>query len=93
MHIKLKACAIKFSLYARQITNFHGANVMKVRHLLISTSLLLGTTIGSTQTAYAGSDAFISEVFTMVAIFVRAGLRRLKVNYWRFLQTLHCFRY
>ena len=46
---------------------------MKVRHLLISTSLLLGTTIGSTQTAYAGSDAFISEVFTMGSNFCPRG--------------------
>ena len=46
---------------------------MKIRHLLISTSLLLGTTIGSTQTAYAGSDAFISEVFTMGSNFCPRG--------------------
>ena len=76
MHFKVKTCAFKFSLYARLITNFHGANVMKIRHLLLSATMIAGTTSLS-QTANAGTDVFLGEITMHGANFCPRGTAAL----------------
>ena len=76
MHIKLKACVFKFSLYAQLITNFYGANVMKIRHLLLSATMIAGTT-SLNQTANAGTDVFLGEITMHGANFCPRGTAAL----------------